>query len=75
MRTLESWTPRRGLSVPILTLLDPDGGLEESDQRRLTRYLIQSGRGADIIFANGTTGECGTSAAHKEPQNNSKTAV
>ncbi len=57
MRTLESWTPRRGLSVPILTLLDPDGGLEESDQRRLTRYLIQSGRGADIIFANGTTGE------------------
>jgi dihydrodipicolinate synthase/N-acetylneuraminate lyase len=57
MRTLESWAPRRGLSVPILTLLDEAGGLVETDQRRLTRYLIQSGRGADILFANGTTGE------------------
>ncbi len=57
MRTLESWAPRRGLSVPVLTLLDADGELRETDQRRLTRYLIQSGRGADIVFANGTTGE------------------
>jgi dihydrodipicolinate synthase/N-acetylneuraminate lyase len=57
VRTLESWTPRRGLSIPSVTILDPDGRLVEEDQRRLTRYLIQSGRGADIVFANGTTGE------------------
>ena len=38
-------------------MLDPAGALVEEDQRRLTRYLIQSGRGADIVFANGTTGE------------------
>lgn len=57
MRTLESWVPRRGLSVPSVTVLDPDGSLREEDQRRHTRYVIQSGRGADIVFVNGTTGE------------------
>lgn len=57
MRTLESWPPRRGLSVPAVTVVDGRGELLEEDQRRLIRYLIQSGRGADIIFANGTTGE------------------
>lgn len=57
MRTLESWTPRRGLSVPAVTALDAGGELLEEDQRRLVRYLVQAGRGADIVFANGTTGE------------------
>ncbi len=58
MRTLETWTPPRGLSIPCVTILDPDGKPIEEDQRRLTRYLIQSGRGADVIFVMGTTGEC-----------------
>jgi dihydrodipicolinate synthase/N-acetylneuraminate lyase len=40
-----------------VTILDAAGEFVEEDQRRLTRYLIQSGRGADIVFANGTTGE------------------
>lgn len=57
MRTLETSVPPRGLSIPCLTVLDPDGAPLEADQRRLTRYLIQSGRGADVIFAMGTTGE------------------
>jgi dihydrodipicolinate synthase/N-acetylneuraminate lyase len=57
VRTLETWTPRRGVSIPCMSVLDPDGGVIEEDQRRLTRYLIQRGRGADILFAMGTTGE------------------
>jgi len=57
MRTLESWTPPRGLSIPCVTILDPDGEPIEEDQRRLARYLIQSGRGADVLFVMGTTGE------------------
>ncbi len=57
MRTLEETTPRHGLSVPVVTILDGDGGLLEEDQRRLVRFLIQSGRGADVLFAMGTTGE------------------
>ncbi len=57
MKTLEAWIPRRGLSIPCITVLDPDGGVLEDDQRRLVRFLIQSGRGADLLFAMGTTGE------------------
>ena len=57
MKTLESFSPRRGLSVPCLSVLDPDGNPLEHDQRRLVRFLAQSGRGADVIFVMGTTGE------------------
>jgi dihydrodipicolinate synthase/N-acetylneuraminate lyase len=57
VRTLESYAPRRGLSVPIATVLDADGGLLDDDQRRLVRFLMAGGRGADVIFAMGTTGE------------------
>jgi dihydrodipicolinate synthase/N-acetylneuraminate lyase len=57
VKTLESWRPRRGLSIPVLTALDAQGRLLEEDQRRLVRYLIQRGRGAGIVFAMGTTGE------------------
>jgi dihydrodipicolinate synthase/N-acetylneuraminate lyase len=64
VQTLETWAPRRGLSVPAVTLIDPEGELREDDQRRLTRYLVQSGRGADIVFANGTTGEWRALRAH-----------
>ncbi len=57
MRTLEETTPRHGLSVPVVTVLDGDGGLLEEDQRTLVRYAVQDGRGADVLFAAGTTGE------------------
>ncbi|MEE9280022.1 MAG: dihydrodipicolinate synthase family protein [Myxococcota bacterium] len=57
MRTLEGFSPRRGLSIPCVTILDPAGDPIDADQRRLIRFLMQSGRGADMIFAMGTTGE------------------
>lgn len=49
--------PRRGLSIPAITALDPNGRMIEDDQRRVFRYLAQQGRGADILFGVGTTGE------------------
>jgi dihydrodipicolinate synthase/N-acetylneuraminate lyase len=57
MRTLEETRPRHGLSVPVVTVLDPAGRLLEADQRALVRHVVQEGRGADILFAAGTTGE------------------
>jgi dihydrodipicolinate synthase/N-acetylneuraminate lyase len=57
VRTLEDIRPRSGLSVPVVTVLDEDGGLIEADQRALVRHVIQDGRGADVVFAAGTTGE------------------
>jgi dihydrodipicolinate synthase/N-acetylneuraminate lyase len=57
VKTLESWKPRRGLSIPCVTALGADGRILDEDQRRLVRFLIQRGRGASIVFAMGTTGE------------------
>jgi dihydrodipicolinate synthase/N-acetylneuraminate lyase len=57
VHTLESYTPRRGLSIPCITCLDASGEPIDADQRRLVRWLIQGGRGADVIFVMGTTGE------------------
>jgi dihydrodipicolinate synthase/N-acetylneuraminate lyase len=57
VRTLEGYTPRRGLSIPCVTALGPDGEPHDADQRRLVRFLVAGGRGADVIFAMGTTGE------------------
>lgn len=57
MRTLEDYRPRSGLSIPCITCLDAGGEPIDADQRRLVRYLIQEGRGADVIFVMGTTGE------------------
>lgn len=51
------YQPRRGLSVPALTVLDASGRVIEEEQRRVFRYLAQQGRGADILFGVGTTGE------------------
>lgn len=48
---------RRGLSIPSITVLDPEGNIIEEEQRRLFRHNAQEGKGADIIFAVGTTGE------------------
>ncbi|MFP6565466.1 MAG: dihydrodipicolinate synthase family protein [Myxococcota bacterium] len=49
--------PPPGLSVPIVSVLDDDGELIESDQRAVVRHVIQDGYGADVVFAAGTTGE------------------
>lgn len=51
------YEPRRGLSIPAITVLDTNGRVVEEDQRRVFRYLAQQGRGADILFGVGTTGE------------------
>ena len=51
------YTPRRGLSIPSITVLDAAGEIIEAEQRRLLRHLAQDGRGADIVFGVGTTGE------------------
>jgi|HubBroStandDraft_6_1064221.scaffolds.fasta_scaffold237001_2 dihydrodipicolinate synthase/N-acetylneuraminate lyase len=52
-----AYRPRRGLSIPSITVLDPGGRVIEEEQRRVFRFNAQSGYGADIIFAAGTTGE------------------
>jgi len=52
-----AYRPRRGLSIPSITVLDSDGRVIESEQRALFRFNAQSGYGADIIFGGGTTGE------------------
>ena len=57
MHALEGYRPRRGLSVPLLTAMDRQGRLDEASQRRLVRHAVSEGRGADILFAAGTTGE------------------
>jgi hypothetical protein len=51
------YVPRRGLSIPSITVLDPAGNVIEDQQRRVLRHLAQNGLGADIIFGVGTTGE------------------
>lgn len=57
IRSVEESRPKPGLSVPVLTILDDEGGLLEEDQRALVRHVVQDGLGADIIFSAGTTGE------------------
>lgn len=57
MQSVDHKRPRRGLSVPVVTAIDSSGDLLEEDQRALVRYVVQEGRGADIVFAAGTTGE------------------
>ncbi|HWO02782.1 MAG TPA: dihydrodipicolinate synthase family protein [Blastocatellia bacterium] len=51
------YQPRRGLSIPSITVLDDLGRVIEAEQRRVFAYLAQEGFGADIIFGVGTTGE------------------
>jgi dihydrodipicolinate synthase/N-acetylneuraminate lyase len=57
IRSVEESRPRPGLSVPVLTILDEEGGFLEEDQRALVRHVVQDGQGADIVFSAGTTGE------------------
>lgn len=56
MQAIES-APCPGLSVPVVSVLDEDGGLVESDQRALVRFVVQESHAADVVFAAGTTGE------------------
>lgn len=51
------YQPRRGLSIPAITVLDATGRVIEEEQRGVFRYLAQQGQGADILFGVGTTGE------------------
>src|SRR5512143_1178772 len=51
------YQPRRGLSIPAITVLDTSGRVIEDEQRAVFRYVAQQGLGADIIFGVGTTGE------------------
>lgn len=48
---------KRGLNVPSITVVDDAGRVIDEQQRRLLRYLDQSGSGADVVFGVGTTGE------------------
>ncbi len=52
-----SYTLRSGLNVPAVTIVDEAGQVIEKEQRRVFRHLVQNGRGADVIFGVGTTGE------------------
>jgi dihydrodipicolinate synthase/N-acetylneuraminate lyase len=56
-RPAARYEPRRGLSIPAITVLDPFGRVVEEEQRRVFRFVAQQGAGADIIFGAGTTGE------------------
>jgi dihydrodipicolinate synthase/N-acetylneuraminate lyase len=57
METNMNYTLRKGLNVPVVTILDDAGRVIEADQRNVIRHVIQEGYGADVIFATGTTGE------------------
>ena len=51
------YTPRQGLNVPTVTIVDESGQVLADEQRQVIRHVIQQGSGADVIFGNGTTGE------------------
>ncbi len=57
MPSIDDYIPRPGLSIPIVTVLAPDGSVREDEQRAVVRYVLQGGAGADIVFAAGTNGE------------------
>ena len=52
-----NYTPKPGLNVPVITVLDDSGRLVADEQRRVFRHVVQNGYGADVIFGVGTTGE------------------
>jgi dihydrodipicolinate synthase/N-acetylneuraminate lyase len=52
-----NYTPKPGLNVPVITVLDDSGRVIADDQRRVIRHVVQNGYGADVIFGVGTTGE------------------
>jgi dihydrodipicolinate synthase/N-acetylneuraminate lyase len=52
-----NYTPKRGLNVPVVTVLDDSGRVICDEQRKVIRHVVQNGYGADVIFGAGTTGE------------------
>ena len=56
-RSVSEHRPKHGLSVPSITVLDREGRIVEAEQRRVFRFNVQQGYGADIIFGIGTNGE------------------
>ncbi|MEK7832156.1 MAG: dihydrodipicolinate synthase family protein, partial [Acidobacteriota bacterium] len=52
-----NYAPKRGLNVPAVSVVDDAGRVIADQQRRVFRHLVQNGRGADMIFGVGTTGE------------------
>jgi dihydrodipicolinate synthase/N-acetylneuraminate lyase len=52
-----NYTLKRGLNIPVITVLDETGRVIEEEQRRVLRHVVQDGCGADIVFGVGTTGE------------------
>ena len=56
---------RRGLSIPSISVLDETDEIIEAEQRKVFQYNAQGGRGADIIFSVGTTGEYNRIANHQ----------
>jgi len=48
---------KRGLNVPVITVLDDSSRVIQEEQRRVIRHVVQDGYGADIVFGVGTTGE------------------
>ena len=52
-----NYTPKPGLNVPVITVLDDSGRAIADEQRRVIRHVVQNGYGADVIFGVGTTGE------------------
>jgi dihydrodipicolinate synthase/N-acetylneuraminate lyase len=52
-----SYTPKSGLNVPVITVLDDSGRVIADEQRRVIRHVVQNGYGADVVFGAGTTGE------------------
>jgi dihydrodipicolinate synthase/N-acetylneuraminate lyase len=52
-----NYSPRSGLNVPVITVLDDSGKVIAGEQRQIIRHVVQNGYGADVIFGAGTTGE------------------
>ena len=55
--SIYQYQPRRGLSIPCISVLDHEGRIIEEQQRSVFRFCVQQGYGADIIFGVGTNGE------------------
>ncbi len=52
-----NYTPKPGLNVPVITVMDDSGRVIADEQRRVIRHVVQNGYGADVVFGVGTTGE------------------
>jgi dihydrodipicolinate synthase/N-acetylneuraminate lyase len=63
-----SYILRRGLITPTISIVDKNGCIIESEQRKIFRHVIQNGFGTDVIFANGTTGEWNQISNHERLQ-------